>query len=670
MRERLERLREEIRRHDHLYYVEARPEISDSAYDRLFRQLQELEAAHPDLVTPDSPTQRVGGEPVESLPTVRHAAPMLSLDSTQDPDEVQRFDERVRKAVDSGEVTYILEPKLDGASIELVYEEGRLVRGVTRGNGREGEGVTENVRTIRSVPLRLSSRERPPPAFLSIRGEILMRLSDFEDLNARLVEGGVEPFANPRNAAAGALRQLDPGATAERPLRCIAYDVLDVRGASFRTDREVLSALRDWGLPTPERVEAVDAVEGILAYHSGFDRDRDELDYEIDGVVIKVDDLDDRVDLGTTSRHPRWALAFKFEPRKEVTRIERIAVSVGRTGVLTPLALLRPVDVGGVTVSRATLHNREEIERKDIREGDTVRVQRAGDVIPQVVEVIEGEGPRGEPFRMPDVCPNCQTPVETRGPFTLCPNRFECSAQLKGRLVHFASRHALDIEGLGEETAALLVDRGLVSEPADLFDLTAEDLLPLPGFADVSAGKLAAAIATRRHTELRRFLFGLGIPEVGVTVARDLALHFRTLETLRSADREALEEVKGIGPRMSEAIREFFEDPRNARAIDHVAGKMLELSVPDEAGAGGALSGKTFVFTGGMEVMSRSRARALIEGLGGRATSSVSGETDVVVAGEGAGSKLAKAQELELDILDEAGFLALLREHGVDPEGG
>ncbi|MEX0842865.1 MAG: NAD-dependent DNA ligase LigA, partial [Gemmatimonadota bacterium] len=411
---------------------------------------------------------------------------------------VQRFDERVRKAVDSGEVTYILEPKLDGASIELVYEEGRLVRGVTRGNGREGEGVTENVRTIRSVPLRLSSRERPPPAFLSIRGEILMRLSDFEDLNARLVEGGAEPFANPRNAAAGALRQLDPGATAERPLRCIAYDVLDVRGASFRTDREVLSALRDWGLPTPERVEAVDSVEGILAYHSGFDRDRDELDYEIDGVVIKVDDLDDRVDLGTTSRHPRWALAFKFEPRKEVTRIERIAVSVGRTGVLTPLALLRPVDVGGVTVSRATLHNREEIERKDIREGDTVRVQRAGDVIPQVVEVIEGEGPRGEPFRMPDVCPNCQTPVETRGPFTLCPNRFECSAQLKGRLVHFASRHALDIEGLGEETAALLVDRGLVSEPADLFDLTAEDLLPLPGFADVSAGKLAAAIATRR----------------------------------------------------------------------------------------------------------------------------------------------------------------------------
>lgn len=673
----LEALRRELRHHDHLYYVEGAPEISDAAYDALYRRLQALEARYPELVTPDSPTQRVGAEPRSDLPTVTHRAPMLSLDSSQDPDDVRRFDERIRKGVDGHEVVYLLEPKLDGVSIELVYEEGILVQAVTRGNGREGEAVTENVRTIGSVPLRLRDEERPVPPMLSVRGEVLMRLSAFEALNEALLEQGSEPFANPRNATSGALRQLDSSITAARPLECLAYDILAVEGEVFRSDRASVEALRAWGLAVPERIETARTVEEILAYHAAYDRDRDALDYEIDGVVIKLDSLDDRADLGSTSRHPRWAMAFKFQPRKEVTRIERIAVQVGRTGVLTPVALLRPVEVGGVTVSRATLHNREELERKDVREGDRVRIQRAGDVIPQVVEVVppevapegaSGEVPvasRAEPFRMPTHCPNCGTPVEERGPFTLCPNRFGCSAQLKGRIVHFASRQGLDIEGLGDETASLLVDRELVRELADLFELTSEVLLPLPLFAEKKAENLVAGIQARRRTELRRFLFGLGIPEVGASVARDLATHFRSLDALQAAGREELEAVHGIGPRMSEAITGFFGDPANAAVVDALATRMEALTVPDREGEGGPLAGMTIVFTGTLESMSRGAAKKLVEKAGARSPSSVSGETDLVVAGPGAGSKRARAEALGVEVMDEAGFLALLEEKGI-----
>ncbi|TVP75386.1 MAG: NAD-dependent DNA ligase LigA [Gemmatimonadales bacterium] len=663
-RARAEELAREIRRHDHLYHVEGRPEISDGEYDRLFRELRALEEAHPELVTPDSPTQRVGVDPVASLPTVEHVAPMLSLDSTQDAAEVRRFDERIRKALDGGESEYVLEPKLDGISIELVYKEGRLARAVTRGNGREGEGVTENVRTIRSVPLLLRTESRPAPELLAVRGEILMSISAFEAFNQSLMEEGSEPYANPRNATSGAVRQLDSAITARRPLQCLAYDILHVEGTAFRTDMEGIQALEEWGFALPERVELVANVEAVEAYHAGFDGDRDELDYEIDGIVIKLNDLDDRSDLGSTSHHPRWALAWKFEPRKEVTRVEGIAVQVGRTGVLTPVALLRPVEVGGVTVSRATLHNREELARKDVREGDRVRVQRAGDVIPQVVEVVtEGaDAERGPPFQMPELCPNCDTPVVEDGPFSRCPNRFGCSAQLKGRIVHFGSRRALDIEGLGEETAALLVDREMVKGPADLFDLEADQVEALPGFAEVSARKLVEAIAARRRTELARFLHGLGIPEVGATVARDLAHHFRSLDAFLAADREVLEAIPGIGPRMSEVITEFVSEERTRAAIDELALRMEALTVPEEPGAGGPLEGQTWVFTGGMEEMTRTEAKRRVEALGAKATSSVSGKTDVLVAGEGAGSKLEKARELEVEVLDEAEFLERLRE--------
>jgi DNA ligase (NAD+) len=564
-----------------------------------------------------------------------------------------------------GPVEYLVEPKLDGASVELVYENGLLTRAVTRGNGREGEGVTENVRTIPSVPLRLRDDGRAVPAFLAIRGEVLMFLSSFRNLNQSLVEEGLDPFANPRNAAAGALRQLDARITARRPLVFLAFDVLSVTGAEFITDREVVDALGEWGFKVPDRVRLLNDVEGILGYHGEFFRDRDELDYEIDGIVIKLNDLKARGDMGITSRHPRWALAFKFEPRKEITRIQQIAVSVGRTGVVTPVALLLPVEVGGVTVSRASLHNREEVERKDVRAGDLVRIQRAGDVIPQVLGRVEEEGrDRGPVFQMPERCPSCGTGLVSKGPFSLCPNQFGCPAQLKGRIQHFGSRAALDIEGLGEETAILLVDRALVKELADLFDLEVEDLEELPGFAEKSARNLVEAIQRRKRVELRRFLIGLGIPEVGEAVARDLAMHFLTLEALRAADRESLETVEGIGPIMSEAIVGFFGKPENARAIDAILDKGIELLSP-RTGSENPLVGKKFVFTGGMDSLSRSEAKKLVEDGGGRSVSSVSAETDFVVAGEGAGSKLRRAEELGVAVLSESEFLQLLDESGI-----
>ncbi|HSG09094.1 MAG TPA: NAD-dependent DNA ligase LigA [Longimicrobiales bacterium] len=664
-------LHAELHRHAHHYYVEARPVISDAEYDELFRELQALEAAWPELVTPDSPTQRVGAEPQDRFVTLAHAAPMLSLDSTQEADEVRRFDERIRKALGDQDPTYILEPKLDGASLELVYEDGVLTRAVTRGNGREGEGVTENIRTIPSVPLRLRTDLRPAPSFLAVRGEVMMYISDFEAFNQRLVESGQEPYASPRNSAAGSVRQLDPRITAARKLDVLVYDVLVVEGEIFGSDSDGIAAVRDWGFKVPDRIRTADSVDGILAYHAAFGKDRDHLDYEIDGVVVKLDDMAARERLGMTSHHPRWALAYKFEPRKEVTRIEKIGIQVGRTGVLTPVAFLRPVVVGGVTIARASLHNREELKRKDIREGDTVRVQRAGDVIPQVVEVLEHESERHAPFDMPSECPACGTTVYEDGPRTICPNRFACPAQLKGRIVHFGAREALDIEGLGEETANLFVERGLVHGLADLFTLTVEQLLPLEGFADKSAANLVEAIAARKRPELRRFLTALGIPEVGVTVARDLALHFGRFDAIRRATREDLEEVHGIGPRMSEAITAFFADQRNAAAMDAILAQGVEPGQAEPATlAGPGRDAGAAVFTGAIPIP-RARAEAAWQAVGGRIVGSVSKKTDFVVAGEKAGSKLEKAEKLGVPVLTFDEFVTKVEALGgtVDLDG-
>jgi DNA ligase (NAD+) len=650
------RLGHELRRHSYLYHAEARPDIGDDEYDSLFKRLKAIEVVYPELCTPDSPTQRVGAEPQNKFETVAHAAPMLSLDSTQDPDEVRRFDERMRRALGEGhDPLYLLEPKLDGASIELVYEQGLLTRAVTRGNGREGEQVTANIRTIPSVPLRLRTDDRPAPALVALRGEVLMYISDFQDFNAGLIEAGLDPYASPRNSAAGSVRQLAPQVTASRKLYVLVYDVLVVEGQTLRSDTEGIEAIRQWGFKLPERIEAVRSVEQILEYHAAFGADRDQLDYEIDGIVIKLDDSSMRSAVGATSHHPRWALAFKFEPRQEITRIDRIGINVGRTGVLTPVAFLRPVVVGGVTVSRASLHNREELKRKDLREGDTVRIQRAGDVIPQVVEVVTHEENRQPPFEMPAECPACHTPVYEEGPRTKCPNRFACPAQLQRCIEHFGARSALDIEGLGEQTAALLVREGLVLSLAELFGLRPEQLVEHEGFADKSAHALIGAIQSKKTPELRRFLVALGIPEVGVTVARDLAQHLGTIEAIRSATAEQLEAVEGIGPKMSETITTFLEDGSNAAAIDAILDRGVEPVGPeplsDELPDAGAA-----VFTGTIPIP-RAAAEAAWRSVGGRTVSSISKKTDYVVAGDNAGSKLEKAERLGVTVLDFDAFV-------------
>jgi DNA ligase (NAD+) len=674
--ERIARLRSEIRHHEYLYYVEDRPAISDAEFDRLFHELEELEKEHPDLVAEDSPTQRVAGTPVDGFPTIEHAAPMLSLDSNQDEAALRRFDERLRKGLGPDvAVEYVLEPKLDGLSVELVYRDGVLLQAATRGDGRKGEGITANVRTITSVPLKLRDSERPAPPFLSIRGEIIMFAKAFDQLNERLIAEGKEPFASPRSSAAGSVRQLDPQLTASRQLHLFAYDILaPERIEGVETQWDVLTALRAWGLKVNERVTKGATVDDILAYHAGFEAERDDLGYEIDGVVIKLNDLAHRDTLGWTSRHPRWAFAYKFPPRKEITRILSILPSVGRTGVVTPVAIMLPVEIGGVTVARATLHNREEVARKDVREGDRVRVQRAGDVIPQVIERIEEpDHERAPEWRMPDTCPSCGTALIERGPFTVCPNSFECPAQLAGRIVHFASRDALDIEGLGDETSKLFVAEGLVRQLSDLFEIRAEQLLHLEGFAQKSANKLVDALKkAAAAAELPRFLYGLGIPEVGVAVARDLSRHFGTFARLRAADETALQEVSGVGPRMSQQILDFFGEPKNAAVLDELTAKLhlveTEPSQPSDDGSARVkpLAGQKWVFTGGLTQLTRRDAQGHIEALGARATGSVSKATDVVVVGEDAGSKAEDARKLGVQTMNEEEFLAFLRGNGID----
>ncbi|MGD8700165.1 MAG: NAD-dependent DNA ligase LigA [Gemmatimonadales bacterium] len=658
--QRIEELRDAIRHHDHLYYVLDRPEISDAAYDQLYRELRELEEAYPELVVPESPTQRVAGAPRPGFSEIEHTAPMLSLDSGGDEDAVRRFDTRLRSALGDDDIRYVVEPKLDGLSVELVYEGGRLVRAATRGDGRVGEDITANVRTIPSVPLALRSQEQAAPALLALRGEAIILLEDFERLNARLTQENKPAFANPRNAAAGSLRQLDPSVTAQRPMVVYAYEVMALEGAAFETQRQVLAALRDWGFKVSRHISTADSIDETLRRHHELERQRDELEYEIDGVVIKLDDLGARERLGATAHHPRWAYAYKFEPRREVSEILDIVVQVGRTGKLTPVAMLRPVDVGGVTVSRASLHNREEVERKDVRKGDRVRIQRAGDVIPQVLERIDEPGKRrGPPFRMPERCPVCDSAVVSHGPLDFCTNGLACPAQLKGRIQHFASRDALDIHGLGERTVEQLLDTHRVESIVDVFRLTEQDLLELEGFAETSARNLVEAIRESKRVTLDRFLYALGIPEVGTQTARDLAARFGILDAFLAASRDELESVPGIGPKVAEAVQDFLQTDGTAEVIAGLRGHGLEL-VEASAEGGGPLAGRSFVFTGGLEAMTRGRAEEWVRSLGGRTSSSVSAKTDFVVAGADPGSKYDKAVKLGVTVLSEREFLDLL----------
>jgi DNA ligase (NAD+) len=660
--QRIDKLRGELRHHEHAYYVLDRPEISDAAYDALFKELLALERAFPDLVTPDSPTRRVGGDVLPSFPEVRHLAPMISLESITDADEVRRFDERIRKALPAARVAYLVEPKFDGLSIEAVYVNGQLDRVSTRGDGERGEGITENVKTIHSVPLRLRPGSGAPvPAVLSVRGEAIMHARDFERLNRDLELEGKPLFANPRNAAAGSIRQLDPRITARRRLDVFFYDILHAEGAPpLATALDELRVMGDWGLRAAPEARELCTIDEVVAYHREMENRRHSLGYEIDGIVVKLADVAARRGLGATARHPRWALAFKFAPREQETIIRSIVVQVGRTGVLTPVAELEPVEIGGVKVARATLHNRAEMRRKNLHVGDHVRVVRAGDVIPDVVERIgpSGTGPDTE-FVMPAECPVCGTPVVHEGPFDRCPNGLECPAQLKGAIEHFGSRDALDIRGLGERTVDELVTAGLVRSVADLFGLTADQLKALEGFADVSARNLVEAIQGAKRPTLARFIDALGIPQVGTETARELAQHFGSLEKIGQASEEGLMAVSGIGEAVARAISTFFAQPHNRRIIERCLEAGVHPVAPERPAVGGVLAGKTVVFTGTLN-LPRAEAEELVRRHGGRATGSVSKNTGYLVAGEEGGAKIEKAKKLGVQVLTEREFLEMV----------
>ncbi|MGQ0810732.1 MAG: NAD-dependent DNA ligase LigA [Nitrospiraceae bacterium] len=661
----IEALRKEIRRHDHLYYVKDRPEISDSAYDRLFQELGALETAYPDLITADSPTQRVGAPPLDELRKTEHERPMLSLDSILRADDVRTFDARMKRELGLTDLLYTIEAKFDGLSVELVYDEGRFVKGATRGDGVTGEDVTVNLRTIRSLPLQLQS-DGNPPAHLAVRGEVYMRLDDFQALNRRITERGDEAFANPRNSASGALRQLDSRITAERPLVITCYEIMASSGPRHETHWDELEAMDQWGIPVPLLRRQCRSIEEVMTFHAETETMREQLPFEIDGMVVKVDRREWQDRLGVKSRSPRWAIAYKFTPRKEFTIVQDIVVSVGRTGTLTPLALLKPVEVGGVTISRATLHNADEVARKDIRVGDTVKVERAGDVIPAIAERVPVAGEqRPDPFRMPDHCPVCHATVSKDGAYYYCTGQAACLAQLKGALEHFASKHALNIEGFGKKTVAQLVDRGYVKNLADIFALTHAQLLTLQGFAERSAALLLEAIKGRQIISLERLLMGLGIRQVGQHIARVLAKEFRSLEAIMAADLERFQQVQEIGPEISQSLESFFRERHNRQVIEQLQalGVRIEpMPEPVKTATTSPIAGKTFVFTGGLEGLSRDEARHRIEALGGHVASSVGKKTDYVIVGQDAGSKLEQARKLGLALLSEAEFVELLKD--------
>jgi len=661
-RNRVEELRREINEHNYRYYVLNAPTVSDAEYDRLMVELRRLEEQHPELVTPDSPTQRVGAPPAEEFVRVRHPAPILSLDNAFGGDEVRAWLERISRLLPADtRLDFVVEPKIDGLTVVLHYRDGVLVQGATRGDGETGEEITANLRTIRSLPLRIPAGldGPPPPPYLVVRGEAFMTLRDFERFNRRQEERGERTFANPRNAAAGSLRQLDSNVTARRPLSLLCYAVVTWEGepAPPSSQWELLDYLRTLGFPVPEQAVHFDDIEDVISFCERWAGDRDTLPYEADGLVIKVNDLRLAEDLGVVGRAPRGAVAFKFPGREEMTTLEEIRVNVGRTGALTPYAVLKPVNIGGVTVRKATLHNFDYIAERDIRVGDRVVVKRAGDVIPQIVgPVVEARSGAERVYRPPDRCPVCGEPVENpEGEVTVYCINAACPAQLVRRLSYFASRSAMDIETLGEKTAALLVDKGLVQDVADLYSLRAEDLVSLEGFAEKKAENLIAGIAASKEQPLNRVLAALGIRYVGATVADILARHYGSLDALAAATKEELQAVEGVGPRIAEAVIDWFDRPRHRQIVEKLrrAEVRLVAELPAETGPQ-PLAGLTFVITGTLS-RPRDEVAATIEAYGGKVTGSVSGRTDYVIVGESpGGTKYRRAQELGVPMIDEA----------------
>ncbi len=677
---RVEALREQIRYHNYRYYVLDEPAISDAEYDALMRELRALEAAHPELVTPDSPTQRVGAPPGEQFAKVQHVVPMLSLANAFDEAEVRAwYDRVVRLLGNDAQVAFVVEPKIDGLAVTLIYRNGILVRGATRGDGETGEDVTANLRTIPGIPLRLGAFASNPegqtngapvqaviPPLIEVRGEVYMRIADFLRLNEQLAASGEKVAANPRNAAAGSLRQKDPAITARRPLRFFAYGIGQIEGVQVQTQWETLNLLRTLGFPVNRDARRFERLDDALAYCREWMTRRDELEYEVDGVVIKIDSLAQQAQLGVVGRDPRWAIAFKFPAREAVSRLIDIVVNVGRTGVITPNAVIEPVNIGGVTVRNASLHNADYIAERDIRIGDYVIVKRAGDVIPYIVGPIVARRDGSErPWQMPATCPACGTPLErAEGEVAYrCPNFGICPAQITRRIEHFVSRGAMDIAGIGEKQVQLFVERGWVQDVADLYTLTPDHFANVEGYGPKRVANLLSAIAESKNRPLHRLIVGLGIRYVGEVVAQILADHFGSLDALAAASADEIDALEGIGPAIAASVAAYFARPESKALIAKLkrAGVRTEAQETARASRGNALAGKTFVITGTLPSMSREEASALITAHGGKVSGSVSKKTDYLVIGaEPGGTKFAKAQELGIPMIDEAGLLALI----------
>jgi DNA ligase (NAD+) len=669
---RIKELRVLLERYAYYYYVLTTPEVPDAQYDRLFLELKSLEQKYPGLITKDSPTQRVGVAPLEGFGEVKHIAPMLSLANGFDDREVLEFDRRCRQLLETSSIQYVVEPKLDGLAVSLTYEDGQLVRAATRGDGVRGEDVTQNVRGIRSIPLRLRGNDWP--GSLEIRGEVYMPLEGFFRLNQKQRATDQKLYVNPRNAAAGSLRQLDPRISATRPLEIFCYGIGAIEAGRLPgTHIEILKALTVWGLRTNPEAALVDGPEGCLdSYHQILER-RDALGYDIDGLVYKVNNFSDQRRLGNLSRRPRWALAHKFPAQEELTQVVRIDVQVGRTGAITPVARLDPVFVGGATVSNATLHNRDEIERLDVRVGDTVVIRRAGDVIPEVVSVVSERRPtKALRFHFPQQCPVCNSEIigDEQGTILRCSGGLFCPAQVKESIKHFASRRAMDIEGLGSKIVDQLVDVGIVNDVADLFDLDTSTLANLDRLGPKSAENLVSSIRSSCQTTLPRFLFALGIAQVGEATAQALAEHFRTLDSLASANQEALEQVPDVGPVVAGSLMQFFGQVHNKEVINRLRGAGITWQNETGGGIGvGPLDGKVVVLTGSMTGMTRGDVRNVLIQFGAKVTSSVSKNTDLVIAGNEPGGKYSKAKELGIKILFESEFRKLIRDDGKKGSG-
>jgi DNA ligase (NAD+) len=663
-RKRVEELREQINHHSYRYHVLDDPDVSDAEYDELVRELQKLEEQYPELVTPDSPTQRVGGTPVgELFAPVRHRAPMLSLDNAFSWEELEVWGKRVERQIGSS-ARFCCELKIDGLAVVVSYEHGKLARGATRGDGVTGEEITPNIRAVRNIPWEPAGSGHPE--ILDVRGEVYLPVKAFEELNEQLREQGGKVFANPRNAAAGSLRQKDPKVTRSRPLHMWCHGVLYTKGRRFARHSEALRYLSDAGLPVSPYTDVVGSLAEVFAFCERWQKDRHTIDFEIDGVVVKVDSIAQQEELGATSHAPRWAIAYKFPPEERTTLLQEIAVNTGRTGTVTPFAILEPIFVGGVTVSRATLHNEDEAKRKDVRPGDTVIVRRAGDVIPEIVGPVLSKRPKGSrPWRFPKTCPSCGTPLVRREgeAYRRCPNKRGCPSQSIEWLFHFASRGAMDIEHLGYKTGILLLDRGWVEDPADIYSLSGEQLAELPGFKEKSIENLMRAIEESKDRPLWRLLVALNVPHVGSTVAQLLARRFPSIDELRQASLEDLNAIDGVGPEISQSVAGWLADPENDKLLDRLraAGvRMQDEAV--EAPPEGPLSGQTIVITGGLESMPRSDAEQAAEQAGAKITSSVSKKTSFVVVGENPGSNFERAKELGVETIDEEEFLRRQKE--------